>query len=213
MPVKLISQINEHTVLGLWEITESLEWLLSNVILSEKEKEYFQRFRVEERKNQWLAYRHLLLQMIDDDRVNVEYDQSGKPIIKDSHLHVSVSHSGHYAAAIINKQKPVGIDIEKVSTRIQKVEDRFLSEMERSFLEPEQKLEKLCIYWCAKEALYKMHGQKEIDFKKHLFIDHFPVHHQGELNGKIQKENYNLSYQLQFMKIDDYYMVYVMGDD
>ena len=213
MPVKLINHIDDHTILGLWEITESLEWLQSNVKLSKLELEHFQHFKVEERKNQWLAYRHLLREMAKGEHLRIEYDKIGKPLITDSHLHISVSHSGRYAAAIIHKQKPVGIDIERVSTRILKVEDRFLSDMERASLDPDQKLDKLCIYWCAKEALYKMHGQKAIDFKEHLLIDHFPVHHQGELKGKIQKEDFKQSYQLQFMRIDDYYMVYVMGDE
>lgn len=213
MPVKLIKQLDDNTRLGLWEITESLEWLQTNVSLSRQEQEYFKRFRAEERKNQWLAYRLLLLQMVDDENVNIEYDGVGKPRIKDSHVHVSVSHAGHYAAAIIHQHKPVGIDIEKVSTRIQKVEDRFLTERERADLDPEKKLDNLCICWCAKEALYKMHGKKEIDFKKHLHIDNFPVLQQGELNGTILKETFQRSYQLQFIKIDDYYMVYVMGDE
>ena len=213
MPVKLIDHIDDHTILGLWEITESLEWLLSNVNLSKTELKHFQHFRVVERKNQWLAYRHLLKEMVKGEHLRIEYNKTGKPLISDSHLHVSVSHSGCYAAAIIHKQKPVGIDIERVSTRILKVEDRFLNDTERANLNPDQKLDKLCIYWCAKEALYKMHGQKAIDFKEHLLIDHFPVHQQGELKGMIQKEDFKQSYKLQFMRIDDYYMVYVMGDE
>lgn len=213
MPVKLIEHLGYDTMLGLWEITESEEWLLSNIQLSGKEKQYLGRFRAEERKKQWLAYRHLLYVMMGKKQVAVEYDKNGKPVIMNSDLHVSVSHSGHYAAAITRRNTPVGIDIEKVSARIQKVEDRFLSDTERLDLQPDDKLDKLCIYWCAKEALYKFHGRKEIDFRKHLLIDHFALNLQGRLKGKVIKEEFNQEYQLHFKKIDDYYLVYVLGDE
>lgn len=210
MPVKLFNHLDEHSVLGLWEITESLGWLQSNMQLTVEEQQYYQHFRVEERKKQWLAYRHLLVHMLDDQQINVIYDPSGKPVIKDSPFHVSVSHAGHYAAAIIHKHKPVGIDIEKVSQRIQKVEDRFLSDLERKHLNAVQKMDQLCIYWCAKEALYKLHGRKELDFKTHLLIDPFPAHGEGALTGKIIKDDFDQSYELQFLKVDDYYLVYVL---
>jgi phosphopantetheinyl transferase len=213
MPVKLIEHIGDDTMLGLWEITESEQWLLSNIQLSAKDRQYLGHFRAEERKRQWLAYRHLLNFMMGKKNLALEYDKNGKPIIMNSDLHVSVSHSGPYAAAITRRNTPVGIDIEKVSARIQKVEDRFLSDMERLNLQPDDKLDKLCIYWCAKEALYKLHGHKGLDFKKHLLIDHFPLHLQGRLKGQIHKEELNKEYQLHFKKIDDYYLVYVMGDE
>src|SRR3712207_8655610 len=34
-------------------------------------------------------------------------------------------------------------------------------------------LEKLCIYWCAKETLYKVHSEKQLDFRKNIKIEKF----------------------------------------
>jgi phosphopantetheinyl transferase len=211
MPVKLINRVDENTSIGLWEITESEESLLHGIHLSGEDRERLQGFRASDRKKQWLAYRQLLSYMMDMPDLSLRYDNHGKPFIVDSNLHLSVTHSGYYAAVITCNKGPAGIDIEKVSQRVLKVEDRFLSDAEQINPDDSQRIDKLCIYWCAKEALFKLHGRKELDFKKHLLIDHFNVGDNEMMTGRIIKKDFKRSYRLHQLKIDDYYLVYVTG--
>ena len=211
MPVKLYSRVDEDTSIGLWEITESEEHLLSGISLSGNDKERLEGFRASARKKQWLAYRQLLSYMLGMPNLSLHYDTHGKPYISDSDLHLSVSHSGDYAAVITCSKGPAGIDIEKVSHRVLKVEDRFLSDIEKINPDDSDRMDKLCIYWCAKEALFKLHGRRELDFKKHLFIEQFDVGDKEPLFGSIIKEGFKRNYQLNQLKINDYYLVYVTG--
>jgi phosphopantetheinyl transferase len=211
MPVKLLNRVDANTNIGLWEITESEENLLSGISLSGEDKERLEGFRASARKKQWLAYRQLLSYMMGMPDLSLRYDAHGKPYIVDSDLQLSVAHSGDYAAVITCRKGPAGIDIERVSQRVSKVEDRFLSEMEKINPYDKDRIDKLCIYWCAKEALFKLHGRRELDFKKHLFIDHFDIGDNEIISGSIIKKDFKSHYQLHQLKIDDYYLVYVTG--
>jgi 4'-phosphopantetheinyl transferase len=44
---------------------------------------------------------------------------------------------------------------------------------------------KHCIYWCAKEAMVKIHGKKDLTFAENLLIEPFTKEKQGELTGRI----------------------------
>ena len=54
-----------------------------------------------------------------------------------------------------------------------------------SQLKPDEKIEKLILYWSAKEALYKLYGKGEIAFTTQLLIEPFNLSLQGELKAAI----------------------------
>jgi phosphopantetheinyl transferase len=101
-----------------------------------------------------------------EDR-EILYNTHGKPFLREQRIHISLSHSGEFAAAIVSDHSPVGIDIEKEGPRILRVAERFMTPGELENARGEHFREKLYIHWCAKEAVYKMLGDPDLN----LFCD------------------------------------------
>jgi 4'-phosphopantetheinyl transferase len=69
-------------------------------------------------------------------------------------------------------------------------------------------LVKLCIYWCAKEALYKIHGKKNLLFADHLRVEPFTLSTGGYLLGRILFNEKETIVHLQYLVEREYVIVY-----
>ncbi len=101
--------------------------------------------------------------------------ESRRPFLADSSWQFSLSHSGDFVAAILDPVQPVGIDVERVSERILKVQNKFLSQHEQQLLEhffqsqdSISTVEYLTLAWSIKEAAYKALQQTGLDFIQDL---------------------------------------------
>lgn len=157
-------------ITGLWEITESEDELFRSLRLREKELDLYQSFRTESRRKQWLAYRVLIQSMMAPSSHDIEYDDTGKPYLANSHFHISVTHTENMAGAIISPEVHVGIDLEMLKERIVKVKDKFMSEEELASVDPEDPVWDLTMAWCAKESTYKLCGKHQTDFREHIRV-------------------------------------------
>lgn len=90
-------------------------------------------------------------------------------------LHVSLTHAGNHAGAIVSDAGPVGIDLEIVSERFtDRMAERILfgeaREVYRSMRDESEKKEYLCIYWTGLEAIFKATGKdrKRRDISEYL---------------------------------------------
>lgn len=209
MPLEKIENISEEITLALWRLDESVVELKTLLRLNEQEKTVFSGFVNESRKKQWLAYRLLLRGLLNDYDLVIEYDSNRKPHLVHYPYHISVTHSCHYAGVIIGRKNRVGIDLEKVSPRIEKIKSRFLNEKELEYLKSDYKLEELYVYWCAKESLYKLHGRKKLDFRDNIMLEKINSNKEGSFQGRIFLNQKELNYQLHFRKFHDYILVYV----
>ena len=163
---------------GIWKIEETSDELFS---LLERGEEYLpelEKIRMEHRRQEWLATR-ILLQQMTGEFFRIVYLPNGAPYFPDSPLHISVSHTKGYVAVLLQEQPAAGIDIEYRSERIRKIRSRFMNQEEEAGLDPAHEVEHLLIHWCAKEALFKMIGQEEVDFRKHLHISPFVFSERG----------------------------------
>ena len=158
---------------GIWQITETAEELLSMVRLSHSEKEIFDTFHHDQRKRQWLAYRALLRHLLHPVSPDITYDSNGKPLLTSGSHHISVSHAGDFAAVAYSENLPVGIDIETLRERVERVRERFMNRDELESLCAGKRLEHIYVHWCGKEALYKMNGKPEVDFRNDIYIHPF----------------------------------------
>jgi phosphopantetheinyl transferase len=194
---------------GIWNITETAEELLANICLSSSETVLYETFRHEMRKKQWLAYRALLKHLLAPLKTNVSYDANGKPFLDSGSHHISVSHAGDFAAAVYSQKVAVGIDIEKMKDRVERVKDRFLQQSELLSLTPESRLEQLYVYWGGKEALYKLHGKHGVDFRNDIYIHPFDYlcNTNSRCNASITFDHVQHDYSLFYEKIEDYMMV------
>jgi 4'-phosphopantetheinyl transferase len=152
--------------------------------------------------------RYLLNKLLGKD-IEIEYDAKGKPYLPESSKHVSISHSHDKLAIIINENEPTGIDIELIREKVLKIKHKFLSITELG--DSKDDVEKLLIYWAAKETLYKIYGLKEVDFIEHLFVKPFTKHNFGEIIGEIKLPNFNETFELNYRLLDDYVLVYALN--
>lgn len=95
----------------------------------------------------------------------IHYNDS-KPYLDNGYI--SISHSADIAAIIYNPDYPVGIDIEKISPRIQRIATRAFSDEEIAVANGD--LEKLTILWNCKECVFKLADDEGIDFREMISI-------------------------------------------
>jgi 4'-phosphopantetheinyl transferase len=170
MPLLLEISPDNGIRAGVWKIKESAEELLGSIHLSNAESTLFASFHHELRKRQWLACRVLLKHLLFPLNTTLSYDRNGKPFLKGRSHYISLSHSGEFAAAVYSEKVPVGIDIERVKERVERVKERFLGANELESVQHENRLEQLYVFWCGKEALYKLYGEPDLDFRNDIHI-------------------------------------------
>lgn len=190
MPISKVENINGSSCWALWNITESLEDLYKQSKQDDLENFFQEKINHINKQKEWLASR-LILRFLTEKMGSTYYgctkDKFGKPHLIKQDLEVSITNSFPFAAGIICKQLPVGIDLELPKEKLKKTAPKFLKIKEIE--DAEENLEKLCLYWCAKETIYKSYGKKNISLKENISIDPFKMKNEGSLNGKIKTAN------------------------
>ena len=199
MPVHKRIQSGEAN-LCLWKITEDIADF--NLPISPEESDNLSR------NQQWLAGR-AALDALDVDIEALQKDTYGKPMIVGGSAQVSLSHCKSYAAAI-KSQNPVGIDIEEITPRIERIAPRFVHEHEWKFVSNRDRLVYLYVLWSAKEALYKLYGKKSVDFKNHMIAKPFELSTSGVFYMEFLK-NTSMLYVMQYEVYDNHTLVWVEG--
>ena len=198
----------DNAKLLVWEITQSIDELVSvfnNFALFAVD---FEKINSDKRKLEFLGTRWLLKILLGKE-TNVQYTADGKPYLNDGSYHISLSHSGKWMAVMIHPTKHVGIDIECPTDKIQKVYKRFLSETEQVELSNGKDIKQLQIAWSAKEALYKIIGKEAIDFANQLRLLPFEVQTEGRITA--QHLVTNTVYQLTYTQTAAYTLVYCIA--
>lgn len=207
----LFHQINQppHFELAIWHIAEPEAWFLERLHLNEAEHAQLSVIKGH-RRLEWLAARYLLSQMLGRTAGAMIKDAHGKPHLAHLPLHISLSHS-HGLAAVIIAKHPVGVDIQKLVMKIERIAHRVLRPEELASLQPASRLEHLHIYWGAKESLYKAYGRRELDFTRHILITPFTFDLQnGHCYGQVIKDDYQKSFSLYYQQIKDFILVYAL---
>ncbi len=123
---------------------------------------------------EWLACRIAVRQLVEKQGIlynGLVKDQYGKPHLIGANAHISISHTGGWAAAVLHRSRPVGIDVEPIRDQFTRVVPRVLSAPEIAHANGDPA--RLAVYWCAKECLYKLYGKRQLTFREHLYIDPF----------------------------------------
>ena len=135
----------------------------------------------------------------------LEKDEYGKPYFDSADYKISISHSGEYAAFMYCETEDCGIDMEQITTRVERIVSKFFREDEKEYLE--HNLSGMYMVWCAKEALYKYYGLKSLDFRDHMKIDYAPIEQSGRIQGHIKKGDYEKTVQLDYEFFNEYLLV------
>lgn len=198
--------------LGLWTITEKEDFFLSKLELHPEEQAQLDKIKGR-RRTEWLASRFLVHSMSGrSTRGALLKDEFGKPHLENSYYDISISHS-HDLAAAIAAPCSVGIDIQRLVEKIERIAHKFMRTEEFDSLETATRLEHLHVYWGAKEALYKAYGRRQLDFKEHILIEPFTFNADKiSFKGKIVKDEFEADYILHFEQLNDYILVYALED-
>lgn len=156
-----------------------------------------------------LKGREYLIKHLLHKDCQTNYDDKGKPHLVGDSRHISISHSHDMLAVIVNKQESTGIDIELKRDKVLKIKHKFLTNTE--LLDANDDVEKLLVYWAAKETLYKIYGLKEVDFIEHLFVKPFTKHNLGLIIGEINLPHFTESFHLNYQILDEYVLVYALN--
>jgi 4'-phosphopantetheinyl transferase len=212
MPVLFKDFLGNGSIIGVWQISESVEELYNKIEITLDEENTLQSYKHQSRKKQWLSYRALIQDMVEEN-YHISFSDFGKPFlnIQKKNKHISITHSGDYSAVIINEHLTVGIDIEKPALRIERVSERFLSDKELSFIEPNNKWNHLTVCWTAKEALFKIHGNLCYDFREQINLEPFIYSEAGEIDCTILGDEKNHKHKVYYRKINDYFLAHVTG--
>jgi len=203
----------DEAALGVWEINESVEELWEKVNLTDFELKYYSYLKSNTRRQQWLSYRLILPHLVSvGENTGIEYDEFGKPHLNNGLRHISVSHSGKFSALIASPNKNVGIDIEQTSPKIFKVAHKFLNSKELRIVFSSNAMEGLFVIWAAKEALFKLGGRQNIQFREDIRIFPFEFQGQGTLQGEIINNGSSKVYQLSYLTIENFILVFAVDN-
>ena len=166
MPIFFQHQINDTTRLGIWKIEETEEFFKSNVPQHRSVTHPHKRL-------QHLAGRFLLQYLFPAFPYElIQIADTRKPFLPDEQYHFSISHCGDFAAAIVSKDKRVGIDIEIPTEKISKIMYKFLSAKEHELfhlIQPDNdRIPFATLLWSAKESIFKWYGNGGVDFRKEI---------------------------------------------
>lgn len=187
-------------LLGIWKIEETVPGLLDMLEPKDAYRAFLENSKAESRKKEWLATRVLLKHLLEEELL-IAYHPDGSPYLEERpDTAISISHTKGYVAVYCSSTERVGIDIEYRSDRIRKIKHKYLSEEELSRVDPEHEAEHLMVCWCAKETLFKLIRQEEVDFRSHLHLKPFGYAGCGELEvwetKTPREEGFTLSYQV-----------------
>ena len=167
MPLVYQQNINAHTRLGVWHISEEENYFLERVPLQKEITHPHKRL-------QHLAGRLLLSELYEDFPIRlIQIADTKKPYLPGEAFHFSISHCGDYAAAIVSRENRVGVDIEVPQQKIEKIRYKFLSEQEQFLLNAldTETMKALTMAWSIKESMFKWYAAGKVDFKEHMQIN------------------------------------------
>lgn len=170
MPLLDIERIDEYTQLGTWlfDAYTHIEDVCPPDVYNQT------RTMCNNRQKETAAVYALLNEMLGRGGWIIDHEDSGRPILRQSDMEIGISHTKNYASIILSKQNRVAVDIEYISDRICKIEDKFMRADERDYSQTlygkinassDTNINKACIlllFWCAKETMYKYYSDEHL---------------------------------------------------
>lgn len=139
-----------------------------DVPLFPEEREQFNTLSNDFRKIEFLGVRRLR----NESKLPspIFYTEARKPYLDQKlNAFISISHSKNFCAFGFSSHE-IGIDIEELSPRIERIASRFVNSVEMSFI-AEDKILDLTKLWTMKEAMFKLNNRTGIEFKSELIIE------------------------------------------
>lgn len=206
MPVYRLYKEKDLTV-GVWKVDETVEQLRSMFRHFSFYEEGFARFSAEKRKQEWLAVRVLLKELLGEEK-EIVYHPSGKPYLADGSMHISFSHTAGYVAVALHPRAEVGVDIEQYGMRVKRVASRFIREDEKVSVASGDEVYGLLLHWSAKETMFKLMDDQAVDFIDHLHILPFKTGESGTFEAKEYRSGKERKFLIHYDTHPDYVLTF-----
>ena len=119
------------------------------------------------------AAERLLLREAFGQPVTLTHTEQGAPMVEDSDVNVSISHTRQLVVLACCSEHVIGVDAEQVDRhQVLKVRDKFLNDKEKQFIAPDD-LAAHIIAWTAKEAVIKAERNSAIDWTDGICLEPF----------------------------------------
>jgi 4'-phosphopantetheinyl transferase len=204
MPLIKIQNTGNQSAWALWFISET-EKEFTSIIEERPEATIIN----PSKRLEWLAGRVLLRELAK--QFGLEYqgttkNEFGKPFLKNLPHHISLSHSFPYVAAQMDLYHEIGIDLEQPKSKLLTIAHRVLSPTE--LIDAGSDVVKHCVYWCAKETMYKAYGKKGLFFSDQLQVSPFELLNAGDIYGKIKANDSSRDLTMTYLIQPDYVLVH-----
>lgn len=209
MPLFYQQNINDSTKMAIWKIDEDEDYFLDKVQLH-------QQITHPQKRRQHLAGRYLLPYLFPDfPNEEIKVADTRKPFLPNEQYHFSISHCGNIAAAIASSGYRVGIDVEFITPKVERIKHKFLHAEEMRFVNAQpqhMQLQLLSILWSAKEAMFKWFGNGEVDFSEMMRTQPFLVEPEGVIEAAFLKGDFQQRLTLQFKLLGELTAVWVASE-
>ena len=156
--------------IAIWHITETSDELYALLGTQRYDAQLLTK-KNESRRAEWLAVR-LLIKELFGPECEVAYHPTGRPYLKGSNIHISISHTKGFAAVAYHTTHPIGMDVEYISSRVERIASRFTTQDEAAYIDVHEEHERQMyhlINWSAKETLYKLFDSPSMSEFKEVF--------------------------------------------
>ena len=197
--------------MGFWKITETIPELLGQLKNVRPAKD-IPAYKSEVRQKEWLASRILAYQLLEkftSEKIVLYSNEYGKPYFPETGFHISISQSAGLVGVVVSDCFEVGIDIEKIKPKALKLAFKFLSDKELTYIQNDET--KACLYWSAKETLFKMYSRKQLHFIENLNLGPVPEAETGTFTGRVKTPNFDRNYTVHFEKTADFILTYCLA--
>ncbi|MBU0764416.1 MAG: 4'-phosphopantetheinyl transferase superfamily protein [Bacteroidetes bacterium] len=194
-------------LLGIRKLVEEADDLLHFLTPDTEDLNVLHSIRNESRRQEWLGVRVLVKEMLNREE-KISYLPSGKPVIIDESLFISVAHCKGTIAVLLSEKSEVGIDIEHLSDRIERIVHKFMSPAEMEAICPQQRIRHLYLHWCAKEAIVKLLDRKNLIFENEIFIKPFVPEEKGNFGALVKTDTDEFDIRLHYMDYEDFVVVW-----
>ena len=165
MPLLKEWTIGDHGKAAIWKVEEPEVFFTEHTGIQSD-------INNERRRMEHLAGRFLLKHIeAEFPLASIRKDEHDKPRLPDNEFFFSISHSWPYIAVVVDPVNEAGIDIQTWHPKIERIRHKYLSGDEQEMLLHDPKY--FTLAWCAKEAAYKWHGRRGIEFIEQLPILYF----------------------------------------
>ncbi len=208
MPQIFSTNLHPSGNLLLWNVEEESDWLKEQLNLVPGLWVEYDSLVNDSIRYRWLASRFAVQQVSQQSPLDIIKDQLGRPYLGVERKPLSLSHCQGFVAAI-HADVSVGIDVERISSRVQKIKNYFMRDEELDLLGEEN--EALILAWSAKESIYKWLGEKHLGYKSQLCIRSIDFMGQA-MEIEINTKDHNLIQKVSFLHDSEKVLTWTIGE-